>query len=151
MTTKIIDVKPNEFLLLSNFIEVKFLNENGYRVVRETIARICTKVDDQYTQECFLYHRRNKYYIVHWSEMFALDNKDYTYINERNLRLRNKIARLLVKYNLIKIINDDNINEWVYIDVNSKERMIVIYDGFLRFKVLSFEESRNNNIKIMEW
>jgi hypothetical protein len=151
MFSKTIEAKSNDFLLLSNFIEIKFINENGYRLVRETIARICTLKDDVYIQECYLYHRRNKYYIVHWSEMYALDHSDYSNINERNLRLRNKIAQILVKYDLIKIINNDDLKEWVYLDQSGKENTIFITDEYIKFKVLTYQESRNNNIKIMEW
>lgn len=144
-------VKHNELLLLSNFLEVKFKKENGFRVVRETLNRICIEVDNVFNQACHIYYRRNKYYIVHWSEMRALDSEEYTNINEKNLRLRNKVAELLVKYDLVKIVNVDAIKEWIYIDKKQNQRSINITNNYVKFKVLTHEESLKNKIKVMDW
>lgn len=137
--------------VLNNFIEVKFLKKNGFRLVRETLNRIVTKYQNQYIQECYLYYKRNRYYIVHWSEMRALDKDDFSHITQNALTLRNKIANLLVKYDLIQIINMDNINIWVVKNDECMDSILIDSNKYVKFKVLSYEDRKNYNVINMEW
>lgn len=137
--------------ILNNFIEIKFLKKNGFRLVRETLNRIVTKHQNRYVQECYLYYKRNKYYIVHWAEMKALDSNDFSNITQDALILRNKVANLLVKYDLVQIINPESIDLWFVRDDNYADSIIIDSNKYVKFKVLSFEDRKNYNIINMEW
>jgi hypothetical protein len=77
-------------------------------------------------QSCHVLHKKSKYYIVHFKELFALDGKD-TNISENDIARRNTIAKLLGDWGLvivkgelepiaplsqIKIISFKEKNEW---------------------------------------
>ena len=57
-------------------------------------------------QSCHILHKKGKYYIVHFKELFALDGKD-TDISENDIERRNAIAKLLQEWELVKIVNPD--------------------------------------------
>lgn len=99
--TKTIDIDK---VLLN--CEVKLKNEKQFNVVIETLERIGMVNKDKKTlyQSCHILHKKNKYYIVHFKEMFKLDGK-YCDMNYKDLAIRNLIASLLEKWGLIEIIN----------------------------------------------
>ena len=57
-------------------------------------------------------HKKGRYFITHFKELFALDGKPST-ITENDIQRRNAIANLLEEWGLVKIINrkllEDNI------------------------------------------
>jgi len=144
-------IAKEDIKIINNFIEIKFCVPNGYRLVKETLHRIVTKVANGYRQECFLFYKSNRYYIVHWSEMRYLDNNDLTHLNEEGLILRNKIAKLLVKYSLVKIMNEEFINVWIYEEDDKCNSIHINDDKFVRFDVLKHDKSKKININSMGW
>jgi hypothetical protein len=55
-------------------------------------------------QSCHILHKRGQYYIVHFKELFALDGKPSSII-ENDIERRNAIAKLLEEWGLVKIVN----------------------------------------------
>ena len=53
-------------------------------------------------QSCHILHKRGKYYIVHFKELFALDGKP-TNITTNDVQRRNRIAKLLSDWGLVEI------------------------------------------------
>lgn len=109
----------------SSFIEVRFpeIEIDGYRTtadnflkVKETLTRIgapaynkqSDDVEGKRTlwQSCHILYKRQKYYIVHFKEMFLLDGKvSQTVLSDEDLARRNAIACLLEEWGLIEIVN----------------------------------------------
>tara|TARA_R110000765_G_scaffold9042_3_gene28551 strand:- start:2833 stop:3255 length:423 start_codon:yes stop_codon:yes gene_type:complete len=90
--------------------EVELAEPDDFLKVKETLTRIGIPSDDggALYQSCHILHKRGKYYIVHFKEMFLLDNKSTNY-TEFDLGRRNSIIRLLEDWNLLKVLDKDKI------------------------------------------
>ena len=73
---------------------------------KETLQRIgiSSKKNNTLYQSCHILHKRGKYYIVHFKELFALDGKS-TDFDENDLGRRNTISNLLAEWGLIEIVD----------------------------------------------
>lgn len=91
---------------IDNFLEVKLKADEDFLKVKETLTRIgvASKKDNKLFQSCHILHKKGRYYIVHFKEMFLLDGKE-TNITDHDLERRNAIANLLAEWNLVTIVN----------------------------------------------
>lgn len=89
---------------IGNMLEISFKETDDFLKIRETLTRIgvASRKDRTLYQSCHILHKRGKYYIVHFKELFALDGKE-TSISENDLGRRNSIARLLEEWELLTI------------------------------------------------
>tara|TARA_B100001093_G_scaffold520515_1_gene617397 strand:+ start:7956 stop:8363 length:408 start_codon:yes stop_codon:yes gene_type:complete len=96
---------------VENLLEVELVKEDDFLKVRETLTRIgvASRKDKTLYQSCHILHKRGKYYIVHFKELFGLDGKS-TDFTDNDLSRRNAITKLLAEWNLVKIVNQ-NITE----------------------------------------
>lgn len=97
---------------LTNLIEVELVEQDNFLKVKETLTRIGvpSRRDNTLYQSCHILHKKGKYYIVHFKELFMLDGKRSDF-NENDMQRRNVIANLLEEWGLIKIINYDMIKD----------------------------------------
>ena len=88
-----------------SMLEVTIKQPDDFLKVRETLTRIgvASRKDKTLFQSCHILHKQGKYYIVHFKELFALDGKKATLI-ENDIQRRNTIAILLQDWNLIDIV-----------------------------------------------
>jgi hypothetical protein len=99
---------------LTQFVEVKFNEQDDFLKVRETLTRIgvSSRKEKVLYQSCHILHKQGRYYVVHFKELFALDGKPSN-ISENDIQRRNAIAKLLEEWGLVKILNpkilEDNI------------------------------------------
>lgn len=95
-------------LSIEHLLEVKLKTEDDFLKVRETLTRIgvASRKEKKLYQSCHILHKKGKYYIVHFKELFALDGKT-TDFDENDLGRRNTIANLLSEWGLIGIVNTD--------------------------------------------
>ena len=56
-------------------------------------------------QSCHLLHKKGKYYIVHFKEVFVLDGKKSS-LTENDIERRNTIAGLLSDWGLVGLISE---------------------------------------------
>lgn len=93
----------NKFLLSC---EVQLKSKEDFVVIMETLKRIGVANKERNTlfQSCHILHKHDKFYIVHFKEMYALDGKECT-MSYGDLARRNLIAKLLENWNLLKIVN----------------------------------------------
>ena len=80
--------------------------------VIETLTRIgvASRKERKLYQSCHILHKRGKYYVVHFKELFALDGKP-TNITTNDIERRSRIAKLLSDWGLIDIARDDDVGE----------------------------------------
>ena len=92
---------------IGNMLEISFKEDDDFLKIRETLTRIgvASRKDRTLYQSCHILHKRGKYYIVHFKELFALDGKESS-ISENDLGRRNAIAKLLEEWELLTI-NDE--------------------------------------------
>lgn len=75
--------------------EVELVSDDAFLKVRETLTRIgiASHKDKCLFQTAHLLHKRGKYYIVHFKEMFLLDHKKST-LTEDDIGRRDTITHL---------------------------------------------------------
>ena len=93
-----INWKPEQML------EVELKEPDDFLKIRETLSRIgvASRKDKILYQSCHVLHKKSKYYIVHFKELFALDGKD-TNLSENDIARRNTIAKLLGDWGLVNV------------------------------------------------
>ena len=87
-------------------LEVTIKQPDDFLKVRETLTRIgvASRKDKTLFQSCHILHKQGKYYITHFKELFALDGKKSTLV-DNDIQRRNTIALLLQDWNLIEVVN----------------------------------------------
>jgi hypothetical protein len=95
---------------LNNFIEVGLKEQDDFLKVRETLTRIgvSSRREKVLYQSCHILHKQGRYYIVHFKELFGLDGKPSN-LSDNDIQRRNAIAKLLEDWDLLKILNPENI------------------------------------------
>ena len=93
---------------IANMLEISFKENDDFLKIRETLTRIgvASRKDKTLYQSCHILHKRGKYYLVHFKELFALDGKESS-ITENDLARRNSIARLLDEWDLLSILDEE--------------------------------------------
>ena len=91
---------------IEDLLDVRLKNEDDFLKVKETLTRIgvASRKDKTLYQSCHILHKRGKYYIVHFKELFALDGKN-TDFEDNDLGRRNTITNLLAEWGLVELVN----------------------------------------------
>ena len=91
-------------------VEILLPDRQAFLKIEETLTRIgvASRSDKRLYQSCHILHKRQRYAIVHFKEMFALDGKPSN-ISEEDLGRRNKIAALLQDWNLCKVVSPEKL------------------------------------------
>lgn len=98
--------------VIENLVRVELVETENFLKIKESLTRIGVSSKHKKTlyQSCHILHKRSKYYIVHFKELFALDGKP-TNIDVTDVRRRNTITRLLSDWKLITVVNPEQIEE----------------------------------------
>ena len=97
---------------IEDMLEISFKENDDFLKIRETLTRIgvASRKDKTLYQSCHILHKRGRYYLVHFKELFALDGKESS-ITENDLGRRNAITRLLEEWELLSIVNASKASE----------------------------------------
>ena len=89
---------------VDSLLEISFGQADDFLKIKETLTRIgvASRKDNKLYQSCHILHKQNKYYLVHFKELFKLDGKP-TDISDNDLERRNAIAKLLSDWGLLKV------------------------------------------------
>ena len=92
-----------------SMLEVTLKQPDDFLKIRETLSRmgVASRKDKTLFQSCHILHKQGKYYIVHFKELFALDGKRATLI-QNDIQRRNTIASLLQDWNLLGIVKQES-------------------------------------------
>lgn len=98
--------------ILETLVEVRIAEEEDFLKIKETLTRIgvASRKEKKLFQSCHILHKKGRYYIVHFKEMFALDGKKSNFSSEDRGR-RNKIIELLQDWGLLKVCETEAIKE----------------------------------------
>ena len=93
-------------------VEVTLRQPDDFLKVRETLTRIgvASRKEKKLFQSCHILHKKGKYYIVHFKELFALDGK-HANLTSNDVQRRNRIAQLLADWGLIGIVDVSKIQD----------------------------------------
>jgi hypothetical protein len=97
---------------IEKLVEVTLANQDDFLKVRETLTRIgvAAKNDNILYQSCHILHKKGKYYIVHFKELFELDGKPSN-ISDNDVARRNTIANLMAEWGLVKLVDPEKTKE----------------------------------------
>jgi len=89
-----------------SMLEITLPTPDNFLKVKETLTRIgvASKKDKKLYQSAHILHKQGRYFIVHFKELFILDNKDSN-ITVGDIERRNAIAILLEDWGLLKIVS----------------------------------------------
>jgi hypothetical protein len=95
-----------------DMVEVLLKEPDDFLKVRETLTRIgvASRKEKKLYQSCHILHKKGKYYIVHFKELFALDRKD-TNFSLNDIQRRNRIVQLLSDWGLIELVKATQIED----------------------------------------
>lgn len=98
--------------LIKDLVEITFPEKDDFLKIRETLSRIgvASRKEKELFQSCHILHKRGKYYITHFKELFKLDGKP-TSIDESDIGRRNTIVKLLEQWKLISIVDESMVSE----------------------------------------
>ena len=115
---------------IDDLIEVELEEDDDFLKVRETLTRIgvASRKERALFQSCHILHKRGKYYIVHFKELFALDGKP-TNFSENDIARRNTIANLLAEWGLLSLT-----------DAKRTQDPIVSLN---QIKIISYQDKKN--------
>lgn len=90
----------------TSMLEVTLPAPDNFLKVKETLTRIgvASKKDKKLYQSAHILHKQGRYFIVHFKELFILDNKESN-ITVGDIERRNAIAILLEDWGLLKIVH----------------------------------------------
>lgn len=94
--------------LITTFIEIQSVTTDEFLKIKETLTRIgiANRTKKELYASCHLLHKKGKYYITHFKELFGIDAEQTEMLEDDYIR-RNHIAKLLESWGLIKILNYD--------------------------------------------
>lgn len=118
---------------IDKMVEVTLEEPDSFLKIKETLTRIgiASKTDNTLYQTCHILHKRGKYYIVSFLELFILDGKEST-LSYSDIERRNSIIKLLEEWDLLQVVDKEQIKEQ---SINSQ------------FKVIAFKDKKNWNLK----
>lgn len=89
-------------------VEISLKTPDDFLKVRETLSRIgvASRKEKILYQSCHILHKRGRYFILHFKQLFALDGKP-TDISENDVARTYAIARLLAEWGLVVLVNPE--------------------------------------------
>lgn len=101
----------NSNSFVDSLLEVSLNKEDDFLKIKETLTRIgvSSRKEKKLYQSCHILHKKGKYYIVHFKELFILDGLKSD-INETDIGRRNTIAKLLEEWGLLAVVDKEKMN-----------------------------------------
>lgn len=104
-----------ELELLKELVEVRLEKPEDFLKIKETLTRIgISSKDKKLFQSCHILHKKSKYYIVHFKELFKIDGKPCD-ISIEDIQRRNAISCLLEEWGLLEVIDKLKVEDRIHI------------------------------------
>ncbi len=101
----------NDDLFQGLGVEITLRDPDDFLKVRETLTRIGVASERTKTlyQSCHILHKRGRYAICHFKEMFTFDGKPSTF-DQEDFDRRNTVANLLASWGLVVLVEPTTSN-----------------------------------------
>jgi hypothetical protein len=106
-------MSPDDILYewtIDSMVEIKLKAPDDFLKIKETLTRIgiaSAKTNTLY-QTAHILHKRGKYYIISFKEIFLIEGREST-LTLADVARRNRIVSLLVDWNLCSIVEPKSI------------------------------------------
>jgi hypothetical protein len=89
-------------------IEIRLKDPDSFLKIKETLTRIgiSSRKERKLYQSCHILHKQGRYAILHFKELFILDGKENTFVDEDKAR-RNTIVNLLEEWGLLEVVSTE--------------------------------------------
>jgi hypothetical protein len=89
-------------------VEVSLKNDDDFLKIKETLTRIgvSSRKENKLYQSCHILHKRGRYAIMHFKEMFEMDGLESN-ISDNDIERRNTIVDLLEEWELLEIVGPE--------------------------------------------
>lgn len=93
-------------------LEVKLSEPDDFLKTKETLSRVgvLSKKENTLYQSVHILHKKSKYYLVSFKELFLLDGK-YNNLTVNDVQRRNRISFLLQDWGLVKIVEPEKFQD----------------------------------------
>jgi len=93
-------------------VEITLKEKDDFLKIRETLTRIgvSSRRENKLFQSCHILHKRGRYAIMHFKELFILDGLESD-ISDGDVKRRNTIVNLLLEWGLIETDEEDLFKE----------------------------------------
>ena len=128
--------------MIDTFIEVELPDNDSFLKIKETLTRIgiSSNRDKKLYQSAHILHKKGRYYIVHFKELFALDGRPAT-IDETDISRRNSIARLLQEWQLCTIVGSRFLaTDETGKDIYSYPPTMTTFCSYNKIKIIPFSD-----------
>ena len=90
-------------------IEVSLQERDDFLKIKQTLTRIgvSSRKEKKLFQSCHILHKRGRYVILHFKELFELDGLESN-VSDEDIARRNTIVDLLDQWGLLEIIDDED-------------------------------------------
>lgn len=79
------------------------LTSDDFHIIKETLKRIGERCGNTVFQLCHIIHKKGRYKVVHYKEMYHLDG-DFSYeLTDKDIRTRDNAINLMNKWGLLKL------------------------------------------------
>lgn len=136
--------------VVNSLIEIELIVD--FNVVRETLTRIgiSSVQRKELFQTAHILKKKNKYYIVHFKQMFGLDGREYVMTHDDKRRL-NRIVSILENWGMITISDKESFDKEEIIPMNMLK--IVRYGEKDDWKLtqkypIGKYKNKENNVKV---
>jgi hypothetical protein len=111
-------------------LEIYLDDPENFLKIKESLSRIgiASKRDNILYQSAHILHKQERYYIVHFKEIFRLDGK-HSDISYEDIHRRNAIAYLLEEWGLCEIADDPDVYN--------------VRGQLNRIKIISYKDKKN--------
>jgi len=89
-------------------IEIDIKEKDDFLKIRETLTRmgVSSRKENKLFQSCHILHKRGRYAILHFKELFLMDGLQSD-ITDNDLERRNTIVGLLEEWDLLEILDEN--------------------------------------------
>lgn len=102
-------------------VEVTLKTEDDFLKIKETLTRIgvCNRKKKILYQSCHILHKRGRYAIIHFKELYALDaaldksdrKNFFNDVSQEDIARRNKIVKILSEWDLLSEVDPGKSDE----------------------------------------
>jgi len=87
-------------------VEINLKTQEDFLKIKETLTRIgvSSRKENKLYQSCHILHKRGRYAIMHFKELFELDGLESN-ISDNDVGRRNTIVSLLEEWGLLNVID----------------------------------------------
>lgn len=93
-------------------VEIRLPEPDNFLKIKETLTRIgiASRKDRKLYQSCHILHKKGRYSILHFKELFILDGKEDNFSDEDKAR-RNTIVNLMEEWELLEVVDHSKIED----------------------------------------